>query len=73
MSDCNSSEKDGNRLTSLANLRHLVNLKRLYIGLNRIQEIAQINKLSPLQNLTEVSMFGNGARPKANSTPIPYK
>ena len=51
---------DGNRLTTLGNLRHLVNLKRLYIGLNRIQEIAEISKLSALVNLTEISMIGNG-------------
>ena len=45
---------------SLANLRHLVNLKRLYVGLNRIQEISEISKLSPLQSLQEISMIGNG-------------
>lgn len=55
--------KYGNKHTpmfSLANLRHLVNLKRLYIGLNRIQEISEISKLSPLQSLQEISMIGNG-------------
>ena len=41
-------------------MRHLVNLKRLYIGLNRIQEISEISKLSPLQSLQEISMIGNG-------------
>lgn len=51
---------DSNRLMSMSNIRPLVNLKRLYLGMNRIQEVDEIAKLRPLTSLMEVSMIGNG-------------
>eukprot|EP00794_Sanderia_malayensis_P011827 gene11827-13052_t len=48
-----------NRLRELSNLSHLVNLQRLYVGLNRIQESSEIEKLESLLNLIEISIIGN--------------
>eukprot|EP00795_Rhopilema_esculentum_P008396 gene8396-14373_t len=48
-----------NRLRELANLEHLSNLQRLFIGLNRIQESAEIERLERLSNLIELSVIGN--------------
>jgi Leucine-rich repeat (LRR) protein len=51
---------DSNRLTYLSNIRPLVNLKRLYLGMNKIQEVEEIAKLRTLTSLVEISMIGNG-------------
>jgi len=48
-----------NRLRELSNMEHLVNLQRLYVGLNRIQESSEIEKLERLPNLAELSLIGN--------------
>jgi len=51
---------DSNRVSDLNHLRALVNLKRLYLGVNRIAEVEEITKLRPLTHLKEISMIGNG-------------
>ena len=51
-----------NRLRDLSNLHLLPLLERLYLGLNRIQDYNQLEKLKDLQNLTELSIISNPVR-----------
>lgn len=48
-----------NGLRSLANLHPLVSLNSLQVGTNRITDVANLDKLSCLTNLLEISMSNN--------------
>ena len=48
-----------NRLRDLAHFKPLPSLERLYLGLNRIQDYNQLERLHNLQNLVELSVMGN--------------
>ena len=48
-----------NRLRDLSHFKPLPCLERLYLGLNRIPDYHQLEKLNHLQNLTELSIISN--------------
>ncbi len=48
-----------NRLRDLSHFKPLPSLERLYLGLNRIQDYNQLEKLHHLQNLMELSVMSN--------------
>ncbi|XP_043553199.1 leucine-rich repeat-containing protein 9 [Chiloscyllium plagiosum] len=48
-----------NRMRDLNNLYPLVKLQRLFLGVNKIQDIGELEKLDSLPNLTELSVVGN--------------
>ncbi|XP_067847992.1 leucine-rich repeat-containing protein 9 isoform X2 [Heptranchias perlo] len=48
-----------NRIRDLNNLYPLIKLQRLFLGGNKIQDIAELEKLDSLPNLTELSAVGN--------------
>ncbi|XP_078263320.1 leucine-rich repeat-containing protein 9 [Rhinoraja longicauda] len=48
-----------NRMRDLNNLYRLVNLQRLFLGGNKIQDTGELEKLDSLPNLTELSVVGN--------------
>lgn len=48
-----------NRLRDLSYFSPLPSLERLYLGLNRIQDYNQLEKLKDLQNLMELSIISN--------------
>ncbi|KAL5249578.1 hypothetical protein ACHWQZ_G018449 [Mnemiopsis leidyi] len=48
-----------NRLKSLSNFHHLQKLQRLYLGMNRIQDLAELEKLECLPALKEMSLTNN--------------
>jgi Leucine-rich repeat (LRR) protein len=59
-----------NRLRSLTNLHCLVNLQRLYVGMNRIQELSEMDKLEPLTKLSEISLVNNAVSKRLLHRPI---
>lgn len=44
------------RLRDLTHLHHLESLQRLYLGMNRIQDLCELEKLQPLTQLLELSL-----------------
>ncbi|CAL1540956.1 unnamed protein product [Lymnaea stagnalis] len=48
-----------NRLKDMSGLGSMENLMRLYMGVNRIADPAELEKLEPLRNLTEISLTNN--------------
>ncbi|XP_063691021.1 leucine-rich repeat-containing protein 9-like isoform X3 [Bolinopsis microptera] len=48
-----------NRLKSLSNFHPLQKLQRLYLGMNRIQDLAELEKLECLPALKEISLTNN--------------
>lgn len=48
-----------NRLRDLSHFKPLPSLERLYLGLNRIQDYNQLEKLHDLHDLVELSVMGN--------------
>nr|XP_061824855.1 leucine-rich repeat-containing protein 9-like isoform X4 [Nerophis lumbriciformis] len=48
-----------NRIRELNHLYPLVELRKLYLGMNKLQDIAELDKLEVLPSLTELSVVGN--------------
>ncbi|XP_036136483.1 leucine-rich repeat-containing protein 9 [Molossus molossus] len=48
-----------NRLRELNNLQPLVKLEKLFLGYNKIQDIAELEKLDGLSSLRELTVYGN--------------
>ncbi|KAL5493183.1 hypothetical protein EMCRGX_G014321 [Ephydatia muelleri] len=48
-----------NRLKELCNFSSFVNLERLYIGMNRIQDFGEVEKLCDLPQVMELSLISN--------------
>ncbi|ESN95107.1 hypothetical protein HELRODRAFT_179696 [Helobdella robusta] len=59
-----------NRLRSLNNFGRLFALQRLFLGLNQLQEIMEIEKLSTLVNLIEISLSQNNKLQIIDGVPI---
>ena len=50
---------EDNRLRDLSNFEPLFNLQRLYLGMNKIQEVSELQKLERMTNLFEISLISN--------------
>ncbi|XP_077393916.1 leucine-rich repeat-containing protein 9 isoform X3 [Festucalex cinctus] len=48
-----------NRIRELNHLYPLTELRKLYLGMNKLQDISEIDKLDVLPSLTELSVIGN--------------
>ncbi|XP_040598886.1 leucine-rich repeat-containing protein 9 isoform X2 [Mesocricetus auratus] len=48
-----------NRLRELGKLQSLVKLEKLFLGYNKIQEIAELEKLEVIPSLRELTVYGN--------------
>ena len=48
-----------NRLRDLSNFYHLRNLRRLFLGGNKLQTVSELEKIADLRKLTEVSFVNN--------------
>ncbi|XP_075804213.1 leucine-rich repeat-containing protein 9 isoform X1 [Microtus pennsylvanicus] len=48
-----------NRLRELGKLQSLVKLEKLFLGYNKIQEIAELEKLDVIPSLRELTVYGN--------------
>nr|XP_048271833.1 leucine-rich repeat-containing protein 9 isoform X2 [Myodes glareolus] len=48
-----------NRLRELGKLQSLVKLEKLFLGYNKIQEIAELEKLDVIPSLRELTIYGN--------------
>ena len=48
-----------NRIKELSNLGALENLQRLFLGMNRVQDMIELEKLGSLGQLVELSLVGN--------------
>ncbi|XP_065844626.1 leucine-rich repeat-containing protein 9-like isoform X3 [Oscarella lobularis] len=59
-----------NRLKDLSHFECLRALKRLYLGMNRIQNMAEIEKIGFLSTLLEVSLISNPATRKQLHRPL---
>ncbi|ELW69018.1 Leucine-rich repeat-containing protein 9 [Tupaia chinensis] len=56
-----------NRLRELSKLQPLVKLEKLFLGYNKIQDIAELEKLDVISSLRELTVFGNPFIPVTNS------
>nr|XP_046268045.1 leucine-rich repeat-containing protein 9 isoform X2 [Scatophagus argus] len=48
-----------NRIRELSHLDPLIELRKLFLGMNKLQDISELNKLEVLPSLTELSVVGN--------------
>ncbi|XP_061700025.1 leucine-rich repeat-containing protein 9 isoform X2 [Syngnathoides biaculeatus] len=48
-----------NRIRELNHLYPLIELRKLYLGMNKLQDISELDKLDVLPSLTELSVVGN--------------
>ncbi|XP_046860865.1 leucine-rich repeat-containing protein 9-like [Xenia sp. Carnegie-2017] len=48
-----------NRLRNLSNFEALLNLQRLYLGMNKIQDMCELQKLEKMNSLFEISLINN--------------
>ncbi|KAH0517179.1 Leucine-rich repeat-containing protein 9 [Microtus ochrogaster] len=56
-----------NRLRELGKLQSLVKLEKLFLGYNKIQEIAELEKLDVIPSLRELTVYGNPFVPVTSS------
>ncbi|XP_039175436.1 leucine-rich repeat-containing protein 9 isoform X2 [Crotalus tigris] len=59
-----------NRLRELNNLLPLVKLQKLFLGLNRIQDLVELEKLEYLPCIKELSIYGNPVSRKICHRPL---
>lgn len=59
-----------NRLRELNNLQPLGKLQKLFLGLNRIQDLSELEKLDCLPCLKELSVYGNPVSRKIYHRPL---
>ncbi|XP_042638021.1 leucine-rich repeat-containing protein 9 [Orycteropus afer afer] len=48
-----------NRLRELGKLQHLLKLEKLFLGYNKIQDMAELEKLDVISSLRELTVYGN--------------
>ncbi|XP_064342065.1 leucine-rich repeat-containing protein 9 isoform X2 [Camelus dromedarius] len=56
-----------NRLRELSKLQPLVKLEKLFLGHNKIQDMAELEKLDGISSLRELTVYGNPFIPVTNS------
>ncbi|KAM6961269.1 leucine-rich repeat-containing protein 9 [Aplochiton taeniatus] len=59
-----------NRVRDLNHFHHLTELRRLFLGMNKLQDISELDKLEVLPSLIELSVVGNPVARRSLHRPV---